>query len=68
MNFKVINRNPGHWDIYAFNYSFDHRVAAIRGGGNQVELRAEKEPFKQNMTFPSVESCMSYICATLMKE
>jgi hypothetical protein len=67
-SFEVIHRNPGHWDI---NHKFGDthsRVARIRGGPYIFTLHADKPPFMESLEFPSVESCMSYVCAVLMKE
>jgi hypothetical protein len=64
-SFEVIYRNPGHWDIY----QNDSRIAIIRGEIGNVWLGADTKPFGEiDMRFPSVESCMAYVCATLMKE
>ncbi len=70
-SFEVVHRNPGHWDIYLKNGDVSSRIAKIRGGPYIFHLIVEKSGhFSDNLIdeFPSVESCMAYVCATLMKE
>lgn len=66
-NFELVYRNPNHWDVYVRDFE---RVAKIRGDKNATFLITESEKtfFKTDMQFPSLESCMTYVCATLMNE
>jgi len=67
-SFEVIRRNAGHWDINKDN----SRIAFIRTGPKNSWLLGShgNEYFNNSpeIKFPSIESCMSYVYATLMKE
>ena len=64
--FKFVTRYDGHWDVYVEN----SRVARIRGEASVRNVQLIGEPgnmyFETDVTFPSVESCMAYVCGTLI--
>jgi hypothetical protein len=67
-NFKFVYRNPGHWDVYLENDNSSRRAAKIRGEPGNFYLDGFSAPFNnETIYFPSVESCMAYICATMIK-
>lgn len=66
-NFRVINRNYGHWDICGS----EGRLFAIRGGPGKYFIRDEREGGGANSAikyFSTVLACMTYICDILMFE
>ena len=69
--FEFIYRNPNHWDIYQKTRNGSFRAAKIRGESNDISLRGEGKEgglfYCVSMTFPSLESCMAYVCATMIE-
>lgn len=63
-NFKVVNRNYGHWDIIGDN----GRLFRIRGGTGKYWISDERERSNTNLVFKTVGACMNYICDELMFE
>jgi hypothetical protein len=65
-NFSVTYRNPGHWDIYGDG----GRLFCIRGDSGDYYIRDERPEVGKTSAgpFPTVESAMAWICATLMTE
>lgn len=65
MSFRVVNRNPGHWDIV----DSLGRVFRVRGAPSAYIVYDERvEGRKGPITFKTVSACMSYICDELMFE
>jgi hypothetical protein len=72
MDFSVYRVNVGHWDILVGRV----RIFAIRGSTGDFFIRDErdknaKETFSSGtipVKFPTVDSAMAWICATLMGE
>jgi len=67
LNFNVIRRNYGHWDINHHEYG---RLFRIRGGPGAYEVMDERnEKYRKgNIKCKTVSVCMSYICDELMHE
>ncbi|MCJ7831457.1 MAG: hypothetical protein MUP86_02925 [Dehalococcoidia bacterium] len=64
-SFKVLRRNPGHWDII----DEGGRAFAIRGGPGAYYVRDEREKMKWTIpTFKTLTSCMAFVCDELMHE
>lgn len=63
-NFQVINRNPGHWDIYARKGS----IYKIRGGPGCYKLINEIDRNAKVKKFKTLNACMSFVCDVLMYE
>lgn len=66
-SFSVGWRGPGHWDIHDGH----QRIFCIRGVPGAYLIRDERAkevcgPTREG--FPTVESAMAWICATLMHE
>lgn len=67
MDFKVIQRDEHHWDIY--NSTSSKRIFKIRGGrGLIVLLEDSLEEGAINVAFKTVGAAMNYVCDHLMGE
>lgn len=63
--FEVRKRNPHHWDIY----NNKRRLFCIRGESGRIILYGDNDyKDRPQMIFPSVISCMSFICVEFMSE
>ena len=68
-DFRIIKRNPCHWDIWAKDSDRERRVYRIRGEEGNIVLWGDHDyRDKPERTFSSVSSCMAEICAEFMKE
>lgn len=66
-DFTVINRNPGHWDIYDRGGS---RLFRIRGEAGRCYLFDEQDrtTLVSPVEFNTVAGCMAFVCDQLMYE
>jgi hypothetical protein len=62
--FKVLKRNPGHWDIITDK----GRAFRIRGGPGSYCAMDEREAPYPVTKFKTVGACMTFICDELMHE
>lgn len=66
MNFTVIKRNYGHWDIVN---SEEGRLFRIRGMPGSFQAMDEREcPYPITKGFKTVATCMAFIADELMFE
>lgn len=64
-NFKVVRRNPGHWDIMTEEHG---RAFRIRGGpGKYLAMDGREETYLVTK-FRTIGACMQFICDELMHE
>lgn len=63
-SFKVIWRNPGHWDIC----NPTGRLFRVRGIPGKHIVIDERALDKSNLEFKTVSLCMAYICDEIMFE
>lgn len=64
MNFSVIKRNYGHWDIC----TNEGRAFRIRGTPGDFSVLDERTRPYPTTKFKTISACMSFICDELMHE
>lgn len=64
MNFSVIKRNYGHWDVVT-NEGRAFRIRGNPGDFSAVDERARPYPVTK---FKTITACMSFICDEMMHE